>query len=96
LLRKLQIGEIPLKLGFEGLQQLGFKIEYRERAFYFDWQERNNNKPVSNDYSGIQAFINGVQEEQFMRQYFSRVSVATISAIANHSLVDFSEDKKGF
>jgi single-stranded-DNA-specific exonuclease len=96
LLRKLQIGEIPLKLGFEGLQQLGFKIEYRERAFHFDWQERDNNKPVYNDYSVIQAFVQAVQEEQFMRQYFSEVSVDTIEMIANRSLVDLSENQKRF
>jgi single-stranded-DNA-specific exonuclease len=96
LLHKLQIGEIPLKLGFEGLQQLGFKIEYRERAFHFDWQERDNNKPVYNDYSVIQAFVQAVQEEQFMRQYFSEVSVDTIEMIANRSLVDLSENQKRF
>jgi single-stranded-DNA-specific exonuclease len=91
LLRKLQIGEIPLKLGFEGLQQLGFKIEYRDRAFHFDWQERDNHQPDSHDYSAIQAFINAVQEEQFMRQYFSEVPVDTISRIANHHSIQLSD-----
>jgi single-stranded-DNA-specific exonuclease len=96
LLHKLNIGDVPLKLGFEGLQQLGFEIKYQNRAFYFDWKEKNNHQPNSHYYSAIQAFVNGVQEEKFMRQYFSRVSVATISAIANHSLVNFSENQKEF
>ncbi len=90
LLQKLKIGEIPLKLGFECLQQLGFEIKYSNRAFYIDKKEEIKNLSNSDFYRAMQAFIKAIQEEQFIHQYFSEVSINTISAIANANTVELS------
>ncbi len=39
LCHQLNLGVIPLKIGFEILTLLGFKIEYQDQAFYISWQK---------------------------------------------------------
>ncbi len=79
---QLNLGEIPLKIGFESLKLLGFKIEYRDHAFYITWQ----NTPALNTSQTlpqlIQTFLTTVQEEQFRRQYFCHIPLSTLESIA--------------
>lgn len=78
----LHIGDIPLKVGFEALKRLGFKIEYRDYAFYISWQHSSDLNPSETLPPLIQRFLTMVQEEQFRRQYFYQVPISTLESMA--------------
>ncbi|MGB3534487.1 MAG: single-stranded-DNA-specific exonuclease RecJ [Microcoleaceae cyanobacterium] len=80
--QQLNIGEISLQLGLNCLQQLGFEIEWIDDQIQMYWQEQKY-QLISHSHAEIQTFLEAVQEEQFMRQYFLEVPLATISAMAN-------------
>lgn len=81
LLQKLGISDQPLKLGFEALACLGFKISFPNRAFRISWQPVEQT-PTDAALQAIEKFLRAVQEEQFQRQYFFEVPLSTIQAIA--------------
>ena len=78
----LHIGDIPLKVGFDALKRLGFKIEYRDYAFYISWQHSSDLNPSETLPPLIQRFLTMVQEEQFRRQYFYQVPISTLESMA--------------
>lgn len=79
---QLNLGAIPLKIGFEILTILGFKIEYQDHAFYISWQKSSVFNPSETLNQLIQTFLATVQEEQFRRQYFCKIPLSTLESIA--------------
>jgi single-stranded-DNA-specific exonuclease len=80
---RLEIGDLPLKTGFQALECLGFSVSYSEQGFNVGWAEK---KPQAEARGIIEQFLNRVREEQFRRQYFSQVPLATIQAVAFQTL----------
>ncbi|MGL4501222.1 MAG: single-stranded-DNA-specific exonuclease RecJ [Planktothrix sp.] len=87
LCHQLNLGVIPLKIGFEILTILGFKIEYQDHAFYISWQKSSVCNPSETLNQLIQAFLAAVQEEQFRRQYFCKIPLSTLESIAVQTMI---------
>ncbi|VXD11784.1 single-stranded-DNA-specific exonuclease RecJ [Planktothrix paucivesiculata] len=87
LCHQLNLGVIPLKIGFEILTILGFKIEYQDQAFYISWQKSSVCNPSETLNQLIQAFLAAVQEEQFRRQYFCKIPLSTLESIAVQTMI---------
>ncbi|MBD2021532.1 single-stranded-DNA-specific exonuclease RecJ, partial [Leptolyngbya sp. FACHB-36] len=85
LLNKLGIGDRALQLGIQSLNSLGFSLDYAENAFHVTWQER---QPDAEFGQFVDRFFNAVREEQFRRQYFYQVPLATIQAITQRTPID--------
>lgn len=84
LMEKLGISDRLLKLGFQALQLLGFKVSSQNRAFNISTVEvAQPNITDSQCLQTIEQFIAAVREEQFQRQYFWKVPLSTISAITS-------------
>jgi single-stranded-DNA-specific exonuclease len=81
LLAKLGIGDQSLHLGFRALKPLGFTIQLQERYLQITWNQIDSFEPAA--YSAISQFLAAVQEEQFQRDYFAEVPLATIQAFAS-------------
>jgi len=79
---KLGIGELPQRLGLQALELLGFEIAYFDRAFEITGNLGQAGTDAKTTLA-IEGFLAAVQEEQFRRQYFSQVPLATIQAIAS-------------
>ena len=102
LLEKLEIGDTSLQLGFKTLTHLGFKVTYRNRAFYITHSPEPLNKNLSPPIQSpnppsspdepfsvsLKHFLAAVYEEQFRRQYFCNVPFATIQAMAQETLIN--------
>lgn len=75
---KLGLGEAAVNLGLEALKDLGFTIITLDAtSFNISWH------PVEEAIASsvaIKKFLAAVQEEQFRRQYFCKVSLSTIQA----------------
>ena len=82
LLEKLGIGDRTLKLGFQTLEYLGFTLRYTDNAFQMTWQEQPSRATEAQLMTAVEQFAIAVKEEQFRRQYFYQVPLATIEAIA--------------
>ncbi len=88
LMEKLGISDLLLQLGFQALTRLGFKVSFQNRAFKISSLEV---EPIIADTQNLQIieqFIAAVREEQFLRQYFYKVPLATISAIVAQELAE--------
>ncbi|MEL7036646.1 MAG: single-stranded-DNA-specific exonuclease RecJ [Cyanobacteria bacterium J06592_8] len=89
----LTIGDSTLRLGFECLRSLGFKIEYRDREFYIDYtgnSERGETEQTTQVLNLVEQLLATIKEEQFRRQYFCEVPLSTLQAIAHQTLTHFS------
>jgi single-stranded-DNA-specific exonuclease len=80
---RLEIGDLPLKMGFQALELLGFSVSYTEQGFSIVWAEK---KPQAEARGRVEQFLDAVREEQFRRQYFYQVPLATIKAVAIQTL----------
>jgi single-stranded-DNA-specific exonuclease len=81
LCQKLGISDKLLPLGFQALSYLGFKVSWQDRGFKI--HSTTLIKSTSDvALQAIENFLTGVREEQFQRQYFSKVPLSTIGAIA--------------
>lgn len=80
---RLDIGDLPLKVGFQALEMLGFSVSYLEQGFSVVWAEK---QPQAEARGMVEQFLNAVREEQFRRQYFYQVPLATIRAVAIQTL----------
>jgi len=86
LMEKLGISDLLLRLGFEALKCLGFKVSFLNGAFKFSHIEGG---PIIGDRQNLQTieqFIAAVREEQFQRQYFYKVPLDTINAVFSEEL----------
>ncbi|MGB3401884.1 MAG: single-stranded-DNA-specific exonuclease RecJ [Microcoleaceae cyanobacterium] len=82
---KLEISEIPLQLGLESLQQLGFEVKLNDNIIHINQKDRIEQIKIDSS-SSIQAFLDAVQEEQFMCQYFSSIPIETLNSMASQNL----------
>ncbi|MBW4468900.1 MAG: DHH family phosphoesterase [Stenomitos rutilans HA7619-LM2] len=83
LLDKLEIGDRALRLGFQSLAYLGFTLRYADNAFQVTWQEQMSHTSANAALvAAVEQFTIAINEEQFRRQYFYQVPLATIQAIA--------------
>jgi single-stranded-DNA-specific exonuclease len=83
LLDKLGIGDRALKLGFQTLELLGFTLRFNDNAFYVSWQEQPSRFSTDTALTAaVEQFAIAVKEEQFRRQYFYQVPLATMQAVA--------------
>ncbi|BAU45013.1 single-stranded-DNA-specific exonuclease RecJ [Leptolyngbya sp. O-77] len=85
LLRKLGLGDRPLRAGIQALQVLGMTVTALPNGLQFQWNpaDLSTQSPTAAQVNQtIEAFLSAVEEEQFRRQYFATVPAATIRAIA--------------
>ncbi|XGW00069.1 MAG: hypothetical protein ACAF41_14180 [Leptolyngbya sp. BL-A-14] len=84
LLEKLGIGDLPLKLGIQSLEHLGFRLRYLDNAFHITWEDQPSRLGSDTTLAMlVESFTIAVKEEQFRRQYFYQVPLETIQAIAS-------------
>nr|MDJ0518634.1 hypothetical protein [Trichodesmium sp. MO_231.B1] len=95
LLKKLNIGDPTLKLGFKLIQHFGFNVKYKDRSFYIIQNQTKNQKAswVENSLTEtssqtVQKFLAAVSEEQFRQKYFCEVPLKTIEAIASQTILE--------
>lgn len=93
LLEKLQIGDVPLKRGFDCLKCLGFQVEYQtdgeaKRQFLIRADGGAIADASHPELSALlDLFFAAIREEQFRQQYFCNVSLNTICAIAHQTIL---------
>jgi single-stranded-DNA-specific exonuclease len=81
---QLGIGDRSLHIGCHSLRELGFKITVSHRGYRISWHQECSESEIA---AAMQPFLAAVQEEQFRRHYFYTVSVATIQAVAQQTLL---------
>ncbi|HEY9749054.1 MAG TPA: DHH family phosphoesterase, partial [Allocoleopsis sp.] len=85
---KLEIGDRSLQLGFQALNLLGFTVTHTEQGFQVEYQTRSGSTATELQLTeAVQQFLKVVQEEQFRRQYFYRVPLSTLQAIAQQTIL---------
>ena len=78
---KLDLSDRTLHLGFQAISLIGFNIKHLDWAIAISWQPSSEvTNSAAND--AIQNFLDAVEEEQFLRQYFYQVPLSTIQAQA--------------
>jgi single-stranded-DNA-specific exonuclease len=80
LLEKLGISDPSLQLGFKALQHLGFTVQRQDRYLQITWQQIHKSQSLTD--AAIGQFLAAVREEQFQQQYFAKVPLSIIEAIA--------------
>jgi single-stranded-DNA-specific exonuclease len=81
LTEKLGIGNLCLRWGLKALNHLGFTIQRQDhRDLHFSQRGTIN---VALAQTAIAQFLAAVREEQFQREYFAKVPLATIMAMAS-------------
>lgn len=86
LLQKLGLGDRPLRAGIQALQALGMTVTERLDGLQFQWNPADQGTKSPTEVQVNQAvdmFLSAVEEEQFQRQYFATVPIATLRAIAS-------------
>lgn len=81
---KLGISEFVLRLGLEALKVCGFAVFHGDSAFEIAGQDHQ--ATAQEIALALERFSAAVQEEQFHRQYFSQVPLATIQAVAQRTI----------
>ena len=80
---KLDLSDRTLHLGINALSVLGFQVQHLDWAIAISWHPSltsSDTDSASNE--ATQAFVAAVEEEQFLRQYFYQVPLATIQGMA--------------
>ncbi len=80
LTEKLGIGSLCLRWGLKALNHLGFTVQRQDRDLYFSQHGTTN---LALAQTAIAQFLAAVREEQFQREYFAKVPLATIMAMAS-------------
>ncbi|KJH70578.1 single-stranded-DNA-specific exonuclease RecJ [Aliterella atlantica] len=88
LMEKLGISDRLLQLGFQALHHLGFKVSFQNRAFKISNIAVKATITDTQCLQTIDQFIAAVKEEQFQRQYFCTVPLATIALIVAQEIVE--------
>lgn len=78
---RLQVGDVLLQIGFQALVSIGFCVLPSDQGFLF-----TETGEIDESSTFIDQFVAAVREEQFRRQYFAQVSIATIRAVAEQFL----------
>ncbi len=78
---RLQIGDLPLKIGLRALTSIGFCVTQSNQNFVFTETDEMSESSLL-----IDQFLAVVREEQFRRQYFAQVPIATIRLVAEQFL----------
>lgn len=84
---QLNLGVIPLKIGFKILQQLGFNIEYQDQKLDISWEKLSGFYASETLNQLIQNFLDTIQEEQFRRRYFCKIPLSTLESIAIQTII---------
>ena len=74
--KQLNLSDRSFSLGLAALKNIGFVCRKNQQKYLFSWQERQNLPEID---KSIQTFLNIIKEEQFQRQYFYQVPLATIN-----------------
>jgi single-stranded-DNA-specific exonuclease len=78
---KLDLSDRTLQLGLYALSQLGFQVKHLDYSVAISWHPSSEDTdPAVNE--AAQIFLEAVEEEQFLRQYFYQVPLSTIQAQA--------------
>ena len=86
---KLDLSDRTLQMGLKALSPLGFQVKHLDWTvqIHQNLEESSSDAIIPLTTNGlIQEFLAGVEEEQFRRQYFYQVPLATIQTMARHSL----------
>jgi single-stranded-DNA-specific exonuclease len=78
LLKKLNISDQSLFLGLKALRYLGLKATLQDNFFIFIQIEETDRNIAQ---AAVENFLEAIQEEQFQRDYFTKVPISTILAI---------------
>jgi single-stranded-DNA-specific exonuclease len=78
LLKKLNISDQSLFLGLKALRYLGLKATVQDNFFIFVQIEESDRNIAQ---AAVEKFLEAIQEEQFQRDYFTKVPLSTILAI---------------
>jgi single-stranded-DNA-specific exonuclease len=73
---KLNLSDRSFDLGLQALEKIGFSWSIDEDLYHFTWQSDDLELDLDR---AINLFKTAIQEEQFQRQYFDRVSLSTIN-----------------
>jgi len=84
---QLNLGVIPLKIGFKILQQLGFDIECQDQKLDISWEKLSSFYASETLNQLIQNFLDTIQEEQFRRRYFCKIPLSTLESIAIQTII---------
>ncbi|HIK18470.1 MAG TPA: single-stranded-DNA-specific exonuclease RecJ [Leptolyngbyaceae cyanobacterium M33_DOE_097] len=84
MLEKLGVSDRTLQFGFRALTLMGFQLSYAENALQIGWQATSSSD--SELLKAIDQLYNAIKEEQFHRQYFYRVPLETIRAMAERAI----------
>ncbi|MBE9178905.1 single-stranded-DNA-specific exonuclease RecJ [Oculatella sp. LEGE 06141] len=82
----LDIGDRPLAVGMRCLKQFGFELTASEDGIQVRWHgstQPNLSEPEMSQ--AIAQFLGAVQEEQFRYEYFCKVPLSTIQAVASYA-----------
>jgi single-stranded-DNA-specific exonuclease len=78
----LHLGSQSLELGWQALSALGFCIAVQPQG----WQITGQAQPTTLEaHAAIAAFLQAIQEEQFMQQYFVQAPLSVLQAAASAS-----------
>ncbi|UBF26866.1 DHH family phosphoesterase [Kovacikia minuta CCNUW1] len=92
ILEKLEIGDRTLQLGLKTLTYLGFTFSYRDNGLQVIWQASDQSPGSEAQFTeAVEQFLIAVKEEQFRRQYFYQVPLATIQAVARQTIAGVQE-----
>lgn len=80
---KLSLSDRTLDLGLKALIELGFTNYSTDKYLHFDFSAQVGDQAA--EY--ISSFLAAVEEEQFQRQYFYQVPLATLQAILSNQLL---------
>jgi single-stranded-DNA-specific exonuclease len=95
LLEKLGMGDRTLQLGFRTLTYLGFTLSYADNALRVTWQPSDKSSNSDSQFTqAVQQFLLAIKEEQFRRQYFYQVPLATIQAVASQTVLERNYSQK--
>lgn len=87
---KLQISDRLIDLGFDALTACGFQVQHLDWLIKINWQSSLSpleaNEPSYNQ--ATHTFLDAVEEEQFLRQYFYEVPLTTIQTMASQTAIN--------
>lgn len=84
---KLGLSDLSLKVAFEALQTLGFKINATKTGFKLTYPPESQPSEAAFNQAMTQ-FTNAIREEQFRQNYFRQISFSTMQSIAQQTMLE--------